>query len=70
VYKYELMKLHWPKGSGEAAVVRPAREVLGKILRYETKRERQMYQALNHLERVRRMRRGEDVPPPVAIGGV
>jgi hypothetical protein len=44
--------------------VLPSPEVLDKIQRYETKLERQLYRAMNQLERLQRMRRGEVVPPP------
>jgi hypothetical protein len=40
---------------------------LDKVLRYETRLERQMYRALAQLERLQRMRRGESVPAPLAI---
>jgi hypothetical protein len=53
--------------SRQAAAVLPAPDVLDKILRYETKLERQMYRAMNQLERVQRMRRGESVPPPLTM---
>jgi hypothetical protein len=76
--KHELMMLHWQKVAREkreaaeeearqAAAVLPSMEVLEKILRYETKLERQMYRAMSQLERVQRMRRGEDVPPPMTM---
>jgi hypothetical protein len=76
--KHELMLLHWQKVSHEereaaeeqarqSAAVLPSMEVLEKILRYETKLERQMYRAISQLERVQRMRRGEDVPPPMTM---
>ncbi|QTN32265.1 hypothetical protein HZ994_07950 [Akkermansiaceae bacterium] len=42
-------------------------EVLDKILRYETKLERQLYRAMAQLERVQRIRNGEAVPAPLAI---
>ena len=45
----------------------PSMEVLEKILRYETKLERQMYRAMAQLERLKRMRRGEAVPAPLAV---
>jgi len=51
----------------QAAAVLPSMEVLEKILRYETKLERQMYRAMSQLERLQRMRRGEDVPPPMTV---
>ncbi len=45
----------------------PSREAAEKLLRYETTLERQVYRALNQLERLQRQRRGELVPPPVSI---
>jgi len=51
----------------QAAAVLPAMPVLEKILRYETKLERQMYRAMSQLERLQRMRRGEAVPPPLTM---
>jgi hypothetical protein len=47
--------------SGEAL------RVLEKILRYETKLERQLYRAMAHLERLQRMRRGESVSAPLTV---
>lgn len=51
----------------DAAAVLPSVEVLDKILRYETKLERQTYRAMSQLERLQRMRQGEAVPPPVTM---
>jgi hypothetical protein len=51
----------------QAAAVLPPPEILDKILRYETKLERQMYRAMNQLERLQRMRQGGVVPPPLSI---
>jgi len=51
----------------QAAAVLPSTEVLDKILRYETKLERQMFRAMSQLERLQRMRRGEAVPAPLAV---
>ncbi len=51
----------------QAAAVLPAPAVMDKILRYETKLERQLYQAINQLERLQRMRRGEAIPPPLTL---
>ena len=76
--KHELMLLHWQKVSHEkreaaeeearqSAAVLPSMEVLEKILRYETKLERLQYRAMSQLERVQRMRRGEEVPPPMTM---
>lgn len=50
-----------------AADMIPAPVVLDKILRYETTLERQLYRALNQLERLQRRRIGEDVPPPLSV---
>jgi hypothetical protein len=51
----------------QSAAVLPSMEVLEKILRYETKLERQMYLAMSQLERVQRLRQGENVPPPMTM---
>jgi len=51
----------------QAAAVLPSGEVLDKILRYETKLERQMYRAMAQLERVQRMRGGEAIPAPLSV---
>jgi hypothetical protein len=51
----------------QSAAVLPSMEVLEKILRYETKLERQMYLAMSQLERVQRMRQGEAVPAPMMM---
>jgi hypothetical protein len=45
----------------------PNRPMMERILRYETTIERQMYRALNQLERLQRQRTGDNVPPPLAI---
>ena len=47
------------------AAVLPSAATLDKILRYETTLERQLYRAMDQLERLQRRRQGEDVPPPV-----
>jgi hypothetical protein len=36
-------------------------------MRYETKLERQLFRSMAQLERLQRMRRGEAVPPPLAM---
>ncbi len=51
----------------QAANVLPAAAVLEKILRYEGSLERQLYRAMNQLERLQRRREGEEVPPPVTM---
>jgi hypothetical protein len=47
----------------QAATVLPSPEVLNKIMRYETTLERQLHRAMNSLERLRRRRLSEAVPP-------
>lgn len=51
----------------QAAAVLPSADTLEKILRYETKLERQMYRAMAQLERIQRMRRGEAIPAPLSV---
>jgi hypothetical protein len=76
--KKELGMLWWTKvacqkreageeAARQAAAGLPAPEVLDKIMRYETKLERQMYRAMAQLERIQRMRQGEAVPPPMTM---
>jgi hypothetical protein len=52
----------------QAAAVLPSEKALDKILRYETKLERQIYRAMMQLERLQRLRRGEAVPAPLSVG--
>jgi hypothetical protein len=40
---------------------------MDRILRYETAIERQMYKALDQLERLQRQRAGDNVPPPISV---
>jgi hypothetical protein len=51
----------------QAAEVLPSPAVLDKILRYEATVERQLYRAMNQLERLQRRRLGEEVPPPLTM---
>lgn len=51
----------------QAAAVLPSPEVLDKIMRYETTLQRQLYRAMNQLERIQRMRQGEAVPAPLTM---
>ena len=53
--------------SRQDAAVLPSADVLDKILRYETKLERQMFRAMAQLERVQRLRGGEAIPAPLSI---
>ncbi|MBI3895518.1 MAG: hypothetical protein HY313_06270 [Acidobacteria bacterium] len=45
----------------------PDKEETDKLLRHETALDRQLYRAMNQLERLQRMRRGETVPPPISL---
>lgn len=45
----------------------PSKEELDRLLRYEGAIERQLYKALNQLERLQRLRTGDNVPPPVKV---
>ena len=38
------------------------------LLRYEAASERQLYQAIDQLERLQRQRAGDYVPPPAKLG--
>jgi hypothetical protein len=51
----------------QAAGVLPSPAVLDKILRYEGTVERQLYRAMNQLERLQRRRNGEAIPPPITM---
>lgn len=51
----------------QAAAVLPSAKTLDKILRYETKLERQISRAMAQLERIQRMRRGEAIPAPLSV---
>ncbi|HSH14746.1 MAG TPA: hypothetical protein VLD18_01850, partial [Verrucomicrobiae bacterium] len=50
----------------QSSAVLPAMASLDKILRYETKLERQLYRALAQLERMQRRRQGENIPAPLS----
>jgi hypothetical protein len=45
----------------------PSRNELDRLLRYEGTIERQLYKALNQLERIQRLRAGDNVPAPVEV---
>lgn len=45
----------------------PSKDELDRLLRYEGAIERQFYKALNHLERLQRLRAGDSVPAPVEV---
>ena len=45
----------------------PPTDATDKLLRYEAHVDRQLYRAMDQLERLQRQRRGETVPPPLNI---
>ena len=45
----------------------PPADAADKLLRYEAHLDRQLYRAMDQLERLQRQRRGEVVPPPLSI---
>jgi len=45
----------------------PSKDELDWLLRYEGAIERQLYKALNQLERIQRLRAGDNVPAPVEV---
>ena len=45
----------------------PPADATDKLLRYEAHLDRQLYRAMDQLERLKRQRRGENVPPPLNI---
>lgn len=51
----------------QAAAVLPGEREMEKILRYETKLERSRFRAMVQLERLQRMRRGEEVAAPACV---
>ena len=51
----------------QAADVLPSSEVLEKIMRYEGSLDRQLYRAMNQLERLQRRREGDNVAPPLMM---
>ncbi|HTR41669.1 MAG TPA: hypothetical protein VMH87_08650 [Pseudomonadales bacterium] len=51
----------------QAADVLPSAETLEKLLRYESALQKRLYRAMNHFERLKRRRLGENVPAPLAM---
>ncbi len=45
----------------------PPADVADKLLRYDAHVDRQLYRAIDQLERQQRQRRGENLPPPLNI---
>lgn len=74
----ELRHISWRKADCEereemeeetrqTAAVLPSAEVLEKILRYEAALERQLFRAMNELERWQRRRHGENIAAPLTM---
>ncbi len=51
----------------EWSLTLPREKDLDRILRYETANERALTRALDRLERLQRLRKGEYVPAPVTV---
>ena len=66
LYQVEKREEKEEEAQQDASVLPPA-EKLDKILRYETALDRQFYRAMAQLERLQRMRSGEQVPPPFSM---
>lgn len=45
----------------------PPADATDKLLRYDAHNDRQLYRAMDQLERLQRQRRGENVPPPLNV---
>ena len=45
----------------------PSQDATDKLLRYEAHLDRQLYRAMDQLERLQRQRKGEKIPPPLNI---
>ena len=45
----------------------PTADATEKLIRYEAHLERQLYRAMDQLERLQRRRKGESVPPPLNV---
>jgi hypothetical protein len=45
----------------------PSEDATDKLLRYEAHIDRQLYRAMDQLERLQRQRKGENVPPPLNV---
>ena len=45
----------------------PGKEAMEKLMRYESSNNRQLFQAVNQLERLQRQRKGELVPAPISV---
>lgn len=45
----------------------PSADATDKLLRYEAHLDRQLYRAMDQLERLQRQRRGENVPPRLNV---
>jgi hypothetical protein len=45
----------------------PDERATDKVLRYQTHLDRQLYRAMDQLERLQRRRKGENVPPPLNV---
>ncbi len=51
----------------QTAALLPSAEVLEKIPRHQTALKRQLFHAMNQLERLQRRRLGENIPAPLTM---
>jgi hypothetical protein len=68
--KIYLQNKEFTSNAKMASLNLPSGEKADKILRYENSILRDLYRAMNQLERLQRQRRGEYVPPPVNVEGL
>ena len=65
--KYTLEREKLNRDSETRSFSLPPAVATDKLLRYEAHLDRQLYRAMDQLERVQRQRRGDNVPPPLNI---
>jgi len=71
VIEHQLETISIFKGYAEArSFSLPPADATDKLLRYEAHLDRQLYRAMDQLERLQRQRKGEKVPPQTWRGGI
>jgi hypothetical protein len=65
--EYALIREEQERDAEARSFSLPPTDATDKILRYETQIDRQLYRAMDELERLQRRRRGENVPPPLNV---
>lgn len=64
---YEIDREYLARDAEARSFSLPPADATDKLLRYEAHLDRQLYRAMDQLERIQRQRRGENVPPPLNI---